>query len=118
MADILGAEPITRVRFATGSRVSGRYVAGASTSTTIRGSVQPLSGKETQTLPEGERRRDWLKVYTHTELVPVDQHGGAATSGDRLVIDGITYEVRTTARQRSVIPHYRAFVVRVQEGGS
>ena len=116
MPDILGEETITRVRTAVGSRVDGVFVSGASTSTPILGSVQPLSGKDAQTLDVGERSRDWKKVYTRSDLIPVDQGAGAA--GDRLTIDGLTYEVRTVARQRSIIPHYRAFVRLVQEGGA
>lgn len=120
MSDILSTEPVIRLRPTAGTRgADGRYVPGAPSAASIAASVQPLSGKEVETLPEGERRRDWLKLYTHSELRPVDQHSGAAgTAADRVIIDGAIYEVRRVARQRSIIPHYRAFVVRVQEGGA
>jgi len=113
---ILGNEAITLNRTAAGSRVDGVFVPGAVTTSTIRGSWQPIAGAEALSLPEGERHRDWQKVYTKTALQPVDQHVGSA--GDRLVLDGLTYEVRKVRRSRKVIPHYRAEVVRVQEGGA
>jgi hypothetical protein len=123
---ILGVEPITRRRFAAGTRDGdGKFVPGAFVVATIQASVQPLTGEEAQILPEGERARTWLKAYTTSKLQPVDQHDGEA--GDRLVISETiadlfdvtagVYEVRTVARQRKIIPHYRGFIVRVQEGG-
>lgn len=117
MADILGEEPITLRRAAAGSRdATGAYVPGTTSTTTIKASVQPLTGKDTNSLPEGERHKDWLKLYTRSELRPVNQHTGAA--GDRVEVDGITYEVRAVKRYRTVCPHYRADVVRIQEGGA
>jgi hypothetical protein len=124
---ILGVEPVTRRRFAAGTRDGdGVFVPGSFVASIIQASVQPLTGEEAQTLLEGERRRTTLKVYTTSELQPVDQDDGEA--GDRLVIsetvadlfdvDAGVYEVRTVARQRKIIPHYRGFIVRVQEGGA
>lgn len=117
MADILGEEPITLRRTAAGSRDAlGDFVAGTTSTSSIKASVQPLTGKDADSLPEGERHKDWLKLYTRTELRPVSQHAGSA--GDRVEVDGITYEVRTVKRYRAVCPHYRADVVRTQEGGT
>jgi hypothetical protein len=122
MSDILGEERIAVRRTAAGSRDSaGRYVPGAVQSFWILGSVQPISGRETLSLPEGERSRDWRKVYTRTQLRPVETGallGGAGRAGDRVVIDGEIFEVRTVQPYRAIIPHYRADCVRVQEGGA
>lgn len=114
---ILGAESITRRRFAPGSRGSdGRWVEGASTDATIAASVQPLEGRDREILPEGDRQKDGIKVYTTSDLEPVNQHTAPeGASGDHVLVDGIAYEVRNVARQRSIIPHYRAFAVRLQE---
>lgn len=117
MGAILGSEPITLSRTSVGTRdASGTFVAGTVSTSTIQGSWQPLTGIEAQSLPEAERHKDWQKVYTRSELRPLNQHTGVA--GDRLVLDGLTYEVRKVKRFRKIIPHYRAEVVRIQEGGS
>jgi hypothetical protein len=111
---ILGAEPITRRRFSVGARgVDGRFVDGASTDAVISASVQPLEGKDRAILPEGDRSKDGIKVYTTSDLAPADQHVG--TSGDQLIVDGVIFEVRNVVRERSIIPHYRAFALRLQE---
>lgn len=114
---ILGQEPITRVQVAAGSRGStGYFTPGASTTSTILAGVQPLTGSETEALPQGMRKREWLKVYTEETLRTVEQY--TPELADRLVIDGITYVVWTTRPQRSIIPHYKALIVRLQEGAT
>jgi hypothetical protein len=35
---------------------------------TIKASVQPFTPKELMVLPEGDRTREWVKVYTKSEL--------------------------------------------------
>lgn len=117
MADILGEESIKLLRATIGSRdASGVFIPGTASAVPIKASVQPLNEKETDSLPGGERHKDWLKLYTRTAIKPVDQHTGEA--GDRVVIDNITYEARKAPRWRAICPHYRVFVVRIQEGGS
>lgn len=114
---VLGEEAVTLLRRGAGSRDSdGRGVPGALTTSTIQASVQPLDGDDAATLPEGERASRWRKLYTETALRAVDQYGAAMA--DRVVIDGATFEVRTVARWRAVILHYRAFCARVKEGGA
>jgi hypothetical protein len=111
---ILGAETITRRRQAAGTRGSdGRYTPGATTDTTIQASVQPFAADELAVLPEGERHREPRKVYTTSDLRTGDQHLG--TPADRLVIDSVVFEVVAVERHRSVIPHYKARAVRLQE---
>lgn len=110
----LGSEPITRTRYAAGTRdAKGRWVEGAATSTTIYGSWQPASGEDRKGLPEGLRQRDTRKVYTPSELRAADQEAG--TSGDRLTIAGEEYEVVAVMPWRFVIPHYEAMAVRIAE---
>lgn len=117
MADILGAEPVTLRRYASGSRgADGRWVPDATTDTTIRASVQPLTERELASLPEGERESDQRKVYTKSDLVVGRQED--SIQSDRLSWDGgdTWYEVRAAAKERSVLPHTKARVVRLAEG--
>lgn len=115
---ILGSESLTRRRYAVGTwGVDGTFTAGATTDSTIRGSFQPLNGQELATLPEGERHADQRKVYTRTELRVASQEEGI--QADRVSQDGtIFYEVRQVERQRTILPHYKVRLVRVQEDAS
>lgn len=111
---ILGEEPVTLIRYpATSWGADGRSTVGAAVSSTILASVQPLGGREIALLPESERHAEHLKAYTVTELRTADQY--TSTLADRIVVDGITYEVQKVERQRSVIPHYKVTLVRFQE---
>lgn len=110
---ILGSLPVTLSRN-TGTRGSdGRWVDGTATTSTIYGSIQPASGKDMATLPQGDRQRDGKKFYTTTLLKTVDQHAG--TPADRIIYESVTYEVRSVANENRIIPHYKAMLVRIQE---
>lgn len=121
---LLGAQTLTRRRFAAGTKVAlgspgaGSYVQGASTDTTFSGSVQPLNGRDLQVLEEGVRERVTLKVYCATDtLRTADQEAG--TSPDLVVIaSGVfagTYQVAAVAQQTALLPHDRAYLTQVQE---
>jgi ribosomal protein S2 len=114
---ILGLESVTLRRYAAGTRDSnGRFTPGALTTSTIQASVQPMTDRDLRTLPEGERQLDQKKVYTTTEIRTGSQHDG--TTADQLVVGGVTYEVRQVEQQRSVLPHYKGRIVRVQEAAA
>jgi hypothetical protein len=50
-----------------GSRVNGRWTS-EETSMNVTGSVQPVSGKDTQFLPEGRRDVGTVKIYCNERL--------------------------------------------------
>ena len=107
---ILGARPMTRRSYAANTHDTDGYtVQGASTDTTIKGSLQPASGDDLQVLSEGDRVRRARKVYTTTLLYA----GGVDTqrrSDD--VIDGAdTWQVMHVERQTALIPHYKAILL-------
>lgn len=115
---ILGLTSVTRRRFAAGSRGSdGRWDAGASTDSTIQMSVQPLSGHELATLPEGERSSVNLKGYTEADVRTLDQVDGEAA--DHIIIASGpyagTYEARADNGQTALLTHKRIRLLRVLE---
>lgn len=113
---ILGQESVTKRTYAAGARgTDGRYTAGAATDSTILASIQPMNGEELATLPEGERHPDQRKCYTRTALQAGDIDAGLIA--DHILVDGIEYEVRQVERQRAVLPHYKARLVRMKESG-
>lgn len=85
----LASGTYTVTRYGAGSYSNGGATLGSSSTFTIRASVQPATGRELQRLPEGERVRDWLAIWTPTLLRT--QEGSSAP--DRISIDGYTYEV-------------------------
>lgn len=114
---ILGQEAVTRRRYVAGTRTAaseGAWVEGTSTDTEILASVQPANARDLQIIEEGLRQRDAIKVYTDDEALRTgNQHDGV--SADEVIVDGISYQVQSVARQRAVLPHYKAICVRVQE---
>lgn len=117
---LLGTATITRRRYAAGSRgADGRWVEGTATDTSIVASVQPASGEELQRLPEGERTRVAIQVYTATELRATLQAGG--TRSDSLIIAGLvgiddgTYQVAQVDPYYALLGHHDAIAVKEQE---
>ncbi len=90
----------------------GIYVAGKTQTFDIQASVQPLGGKEMQYLSEGTRFKEGLKLYTDTKLRVVSEDKSAPA--DRVVIDGIEYEVSSVQdwSQHLTLKHYKVIVLR------
>ncbi len=74
------------------SDTHGRYSPGTAAATSsVLMSVQPLSGKEAQKLPEGEWARDWRIAYGTYALRPADTVSGKLA--DVVVVEGDAFEV-------------------------
>lgn len=87
------------------------------TDTTITASVQ--SGGTSRGLQhnaEGERQTQRRRVITESELRAANQATG--TLADRVVIDGIVYEVQTVKKVSALLPFYGADVTALQEAES
>lgn len=112
---MLGLEDIVWKQFMPHSRstTTGETIVGVAASTTVEASVQQLNGDDRAVLPEGLRKRDGWRLYTECEMRPADQHTGE--TGDRVVIDDITYEVVNTKPYRQLLGHFKVLVVQVQE---
>jgi hypothetical protein len=67
----------------------GRAVPSPSTVLVIVASVQPLSGRELERLPESFRGKETRKLYTATQL----RTEGEGFSADRIAIDGASWQV-------------------------
>lgn len=112
---ILGLETVTRRRYATGSFTAGRWVNGASSDTSISMSVQPLTDRELQTLPEGERTSENLKGYTTADVRTGDEESSPVVVADRIQVRGAWFEVRQVEEQRAVLPHKKVRLLRLLE---
>lgn len=89
----VGRTTLTITRKTAGSYVGGRYVEGSPSTLDIVANVQPgLKYNDLQFLPEGERGRKALRVYTDT-LIRTRKEGTAGYDADEFVwTDGLTYQ--------------------------
>lgn len=112
---MIGMATHTWRRFAAGSAgTDGRYVEGSITTSTLRGSLQPATGDDLATLPEGDRTKRVRVLFSRTALRTVDQ--GAGTSADQVTVDGDWFEVREVKPYGTTpLRHRRAVLVAVQE---
>lgn len=89
--------------------VDGIAVPGASSVLNFTSSVQPLSGNEIETLPEGLRERANYWLYTSFELRTINQQ--TKTPPDEVILFGKTFIVKKVeAWQNGVINHYKVLV--------
>ncbi len=87
-------KPYTITRIAASAYDShGRAVAGGTSTLAMVASVQPVTGRDLQRMPEGLRTRELVKLYTTTQLRTADE--GAGTVADRFAYRGATWEVQT-----------------------
>lgn len=112
---ILGKQTATRFRYGQETRDpdTGRTITPASTESSIRGSFQPLDGKEREALPEGVRQSETIKMYTKSDLRTADQHEG--TPADEIEYDGRRFVVYQADKWPKLLSHYKALLIRKQE---
>lgn len=110
-----GREVIVNSPAAAGTYVDGMWVDPGVTSQTIIASVQPLTAKELLLLPDADRQRERLKLYSTYEFQV--QKDGAQTDSDIVVIDRKSYMVTAVTdfivNQAMNLKYYRADVVSV-----
>lgn len=78
------------LRASVGAWVDGRWTPGARAPVSLTASVQPFMD-DTESLPEGQRSRQMLNVWSTSAMRPVRRKEG--TPGDIIVHDGAHYEV-------------------------
>jgi hypothetical protein len=75
----------------SGGYVNGNYVPAATTDTTIKGSIQPASGRELLDFPEAQRVKISRKIYTVVELRIGDDD--TQNDSDRIIYDNEIFKV-------------------------
>lgn len=96
-----------------GTWVKGAYKKGTSTQKTIPANVQPvMKGTDTLLVPEGDRSKEIIKIYTEYELKSRTE-GGSSNEADIVEFNGRTYEVmRVISYKMGILNHYKAIAVR------
>lgn len=104
------AVPITLTRYAPGGYVDGRWVDDDPTPSTIRAAVQPARPTELVNLPEGQRTRGAIKLYTNAPLLVADVETGQRA--DVVTYDGRGWVIHETAKYQGFgLLAYKAIAV-------
>lgn len=115
--ELLGSATYTVTRYAQSSwSAGGEHQRGASSTFPIVASIQPITGRELQALPEGQRNVGNLKCYTETRLLT----GEDQKVPDRLEYKGTQYEVQAVEDFKDHVtglPHYYVRLVEVGRDG-
>ena len=99
--------PKLLLREALGSYVNGQWISGARDTTEIQASIQPVVlGQDMQSVPEGRRQSDFIKIYSTEKLLLASDEPGMQS--DIIVHEAQGYELTgTSAYASGVIPHYK-----------
>ena len=85
------AELITVIRVTGSAYIDGIYTRGTETTLKMLASVQPLTGRELQALPEGERAKELLKFISKRVIFSGDDR--TELSADIVVHDNKRYKI-------------------------
>jgi hypothetical protein len=107
---------VTLVRRGAGSYVNGVWTLASDTTSTIQANVQPVRGHELVSLPEADRSREWIKVYTVGNVRGTQEGSLGGTSPDILIFDGRTFEVKQVSTYKmGVLDHSKILAGRIPE---
>lgn len=106
--------PVIRTSETTYER--GRPVKGTSTTVDVVCNVQPiLKQSDTMLIPEADRSKACLKVYTQGGELKSLKEGGNGWAADRFYWKGDLYEVmKVISYDMGVLNHYKAICMRVE----
>lgn len=104
---------VTRRRYLAGTHTAGRWVSGGYADSTIIASVQPVKSSELLLLPEGERTRGSVKVYSDDDLRTADEPN--KLPADRILWDGYEWEVFWVDDHQLGIAHSKAICLRIDQ---
>lgn len=100
-------------RQAPGTFVNGKPVPGAITNMTIMATVQPLSGDEILLMPEGERKSQYVTIFTDT-LLNAPSTSPVGFYADTILAFGQKYKVLVVEPwQSDVINHYKCKAIKI-----
>ena len=97
-------------RSTAGVYVAGAWVESATTTVTVLASKQAVGGYDIQRLPEGDRTKQVIKLYSADELKIHDERTGSAA--DVITVDSIDYEVKTCEHWSS---YWKAMATKVED---
>lgn len=98
--------PVTILRHSEGSYVDGEWVEGAETSTIIQANVHPFSDYQVMMLPESDRTKSWVWLFT-ADLVRQKKEGVGGYGADRFMWQGDLYEIMKVQTYTMTVQDHR-----------
>lgn len=99
-------------RGSTGTLVKGRWKKGPTTDVVIEANVQPFQYKDIMQLPEADRTKEWIKLYSK-DLIRSAKEGDDGYDADIVLWDGFEYKVmRVRHYQMGILDHWHAQAAR------
>lgn len=114
---LVGSVTLDIIRRTAGTSVRGRYVEDPNpTCVPLVCNVQPiLKQSDTLLIPEADRSKACLKVYTKGDEMKALKEGGNGWAADRFIWEGDMYEVmKVIPYKMGVLNHYKAICMRVE----
>ena len=106
-------QTLTVTRYTGGNRVNGKWVEGTPYTFTIEASVQPLTARELELLPEG-RRSSGESYKLYSDPSPILNTVTSSENPDQVEIFSQNFEVYSIERwENSLINHCKYIVTRV-----
>jgi len=106
--------PITILRHSEGTFVDGDWVEGPETEVVVQANVHPFSDYQVSILPESDRSRSWMWMFT-SDLVRQKKEGVGGYGADRFLWDGDMYEVMKTQNfKMGVQDHFEIQAARIE----
>jgi hypothetical protein len=116
MGGIIGSLPsviVTLTRSAPGSySATGFYSADSTTDSEVLAIIAPASPRELEMLPEGERTKEVISVFTKEQLRTLVE-GTGGTPADRITYNGKVWEVKQVNDYGSQAGYYFALATRL-----
>lgn len=113
---LVGSTTLEVIRRTAKTVVRGRSVDGEQTIVNVVCNVQPvLKSSDTMLIPEGDRSKACLKVYTKGDPMLSLKEGGNGYDADRFYWQGDLYEVMKVINyDMGVLNHFKAICMRVE----
>ncbi len=108
----LGNSEVFVTRWGKGKLVGGKLKASKLTPfKLVNPAVQPLNGREIETMPDNRRQSYMVKLYTAEKLLVSDDK--ISQRADLLMIDGEEFEVFQVSSHRGLgLSHFKSFAAR------
>lgn len=105
--------PLNILRSTAGSYINGEWVEGTETTVPIEANVQPFSDYQYMILPEADRTKQWVWVFSSSEIRTLKE-GTGGYAADEFVWNGERYRAMKAQRfQMSIQDHWEIKAARI-----
>lgn len=106
-----GTYAVTRSAAGSFNATTGVYAPGSTSTIQVPASIQPLGGRELLRLPEEERTKERIVIFTAVELFTSSPAAG--TVGDVVAYNGKNFEVQTVERWAELGAYWKVIAAKV-----